>query len=265
MQVDSKLVTDLYGEAYFDEIAEGSLSSARVIVPYIMELLAPKSVLDVGCAEGTWLSVFQAAGIVDYLGIDTNRVDRNRLKIQQDKFVVTNLESGFSLGRRFDLAVCLEVAEHLTFEGADRLVSSLVAHAPFVVFSASIPFQDGIGHVNEQWPSYWIEKFHSHGYVSLDCIRAKVWRDSRVRWWFAQNTLLYADARAAEQSPSLSQWLSPQPETPLPLVHPELFLYKHELLQQRRKEAVSPRWLSRQLVKVIGSRFRILKSNASRT
>lgn len=264
MQVDPKLATNLYRERYFDEIAEGSLSSAKVIVPYIMELLAPKSVLDVGCAEGSWLSVFQAAGIVDYVGIDGDHVDRNRLQIRKDKFVATNLEHGFSLGRRFDLVVCLEVAEHLALEAADRLVNSLVSHAPFVVFSASIPFQDGIGHVNEQWPSYWAEKFCNHGYIPLDCIRAKVWRDSRVRWWFAQNMIIYADAHVAEHSPRLSQWLSPEPEKALPLVHPELFLYKEELLQERRKEAASPRWLFRQLVKVLRSRLRVLKSNAPR-
>jgi hypothetical protein len=53
MQVNCKMATDHYDERFFDEIAEGSLSSAKVIVPYRMELLTLKSVLDVGCAEGT--------------------------------------------------------------------------------------------------------------------------------------------------------------------------------------------------------------------
>jgi SAM-dependent methyltransferase len=258
IQEDYRMATHPYDDRYFDEIAEGSLSSAKVIVPYLLELLQPKSVLDVGCAEGAWLSVFREAGIVDYLGIDGEHVDRDRLKIEKDKFVATNLENGFSLGRRFDLVVCLEVAEHLAVEAADRLVSSLVTHAPFVVFSASIPFQDGTGHVNEQWPLYWVEKFSRHGYAPLDCIRAKVWRDSRVRWWFAQNMIIYADAGAVEHNARLLQWLGSRSEEPLPLVHPELLIHKEKLLRQRRRQAASPRWLLRQLLNVLASRLRLL-------
>ncbi len=75
---------------------------------------------------------FSGRGIVDYLGIDANYVGPNRLKIQQNKFVVTNLESGFSLDRRFDLAVCLEVAElvEAAFAVVDLPWQKYVKHDP---------------------------------------------------------------------------------------------------------------------------------------
>ena len=59
------------------------------------------------------------------------------------------------MGRRFDLALCLDVTEHLPRECADPLVTLLTSLAPVVAFSAAIPVQDSYNHVNCQWPAYW--------------------------------------------------------------------------------------------------------------
>ena len=47
-----------YAEQFYAEQREGSLCSAREVVPLILELVNPRSVVDVGCGVGTWLSVF---------------------------------------------------------------------------------------------------------------------------------------------------------------------------------------------------------------
>jgi hypothetical protein len=47
---------------------------------------------------------------------------------------------------RFDLAVCLEVAEHLPPERAESFIRELCDLAPVVLFSAAIPGQGGTGH-----------------------------------------------------------------------------------------------------------------------
>jgi hypothetical protein len=48
----------------------GAQSSARVIVPLVMELTHPRSVIDVGCGNGSWLSVFNKHGVEDFLSVD---------------------------------------------------------------------------------------------------------------------------------------------------------------------------------------------------
>ena len=67
------------------------------------------------------------------------------------------------IGRRFDLVNCLEVAEHLDASRADSFVDDLCALGDVVVFSAAIPGQGGTHHVNEQFQSYWQERFRRNG------------------------------------------------------------------------------------------------------
>src|SRR5579862_3100091 len=67
----------------------------------------------------------------------------------------SRLDRPFNLGRSFDLAMSFEVAEHLPPDAAKGFVDSLTRLAPLVLFSAAIPFQGGVGHINEQWPEYW--------------------------------------------------------------------------------------------------------------
>src|ERR1051325_11678216 len=46
-----------YTDAFFSERQPGSLTSARTIVPLLVDLFSPRSVVAVGCALGTWLPV----------------------------------------------------------------------------------------------------------------------------------------------------------------------------------------------------------------
>ena len=46
-----------YTSSFFDEIIDDSLSSAGVVVPRVLSIVKPESVVDVGCATGAWLSV----------------------------------------------------------------------------------------------------------------------------------------------------------------------------------------------------------------
>lgn len=65
-----------YTSEFFDNIRNGSLRSAQVVVPIAIELARPKSVVDVGCGDGTWLSVFRHLGVNDTLGLDGDYVNR---------------------------------------------------------------------------------------------------------------------------------------------------------------------------------------------
>ena len=59
-----------YDRHFFDTLREGVRRSAQEIVPIVVEWFAPQSIIDVGCGDGTWLSIFSANGITDILGID---------------------------------------------------------------------------------------------------------------------------------------------------------------------------------------------------
>jgi SAM-dependent methyltransferase len=180
-----------YDESFYQGQQDGSVSSAEIIVPIVLSLFACHSVVDFGCGVGGWLKEFERNGVSDYLGVDGDYVARDLLKIPADHFRPIDLRNVSDLGRSFDLACSLEVAEHLPEDRAKSFVAALVRAAPVVLFSAAIPLQGGTEHVNEQWQSYWAKLFAEHGYIALDCIRPAVFGDSRVEWWYRQNILVF--------------------------------------------------------------------------
>jgi len=208
---------NLYNKAFYMRQVGGSGRSAARIVPILVSIIQPESVVDVGCGTGVWLSNLMAAGVGDVLGVDGSHVERCRLRIPIDRFLAHDLTQPLAVGRTFDLALCLEVAEHLPATRARGLVADLTALAPVIAFSAAVPGQGGTGHVNEQWPTWWQELFEQSGYDCLDCIRARIWNDSSVEWWYRQNILLFV--RRAE----LARYsFSSCPPPPLSIVHPAM-------------------------------------------
>src|SRR5277367_2234772 len=101
-----------YDERFFSSQVEGSLNSARVIIPLLLRLVRPKSVVDVGCGRGAWLKAFQENGIDNICGIDASPVDPSTLLIPREKFIAADLVNLDQIQGNFDLALCLEVLEH---------------------------------------------------------------------------------------------------------------------------------------------------------
>ena len=123
-------------------VSENSLASAAVVVPLVLECVTASSVIDFGCKHGEWLSVFQRHGVDAVLGLDWH--DRtNLLLIEEGTFRQVDLRQPVTVNERFDLAVCLEVAEHLPAVAAEALVATLTDVAPVVLFSAAVPLQGG--------------------------------------------------------------------------------------------------------------------------
>jgi hypothetical protein len=226
MHPESESLSDKYTIEYFASFRDSSRASAEVVVPIVKSWINPRSVADFGCGLGMWLSVWSEAGC-DVQGIDGDWVDRNHLAIPREKFIAHDLSQPIELGRRFDLAMSVEAAEHLPPEAASVFVQSLTSAAPVVLFSASIPHQPGEGHVNCQWPSYWAELFAERGYRVFDRLRYTLWEDERVDWWYRQNIMLYVEAKHAERLAALSD-ASDRERKPLPLVHPVLMQTWHD-------------------------------------
>jgi len=190
----------------------------------VVELLQPHSVIDVGCGSGEWLAEFMQHGITDVLGVDGEWVGSEVLKIPQDRLIPFDLRQSLTLDRRFDLVVCLEVAEHLPAETADTLVKSLTRLGPAVLFSAAIPHQMGVGHINEQWPEYWHGRFAEHGFHVVDCLRRRLWNDDHVEGYYAQNILIYASEVMLPKFGTVGNQNGGGAVLPLSLVHPKVYL-----------------------------------------
>ncbi len=213
----------IYSDSFYSAHAVGARSSARVIVPLVQELLEPRSVIDVGCGAGSWLAVWKEMGVQQILGVDGDWVESSVLQIPPDVFQSADLTLPLKMPRRFDLAMSLEVGEHLPASCAGAFVKSLVGLADSVLFSAAIPGQGGTHHVNEQFPEYWAEIFAAHGYRAIDCIRSQVWANPQVDWFYAQNVLLYASEIAIAANSRLAANLDRTPAH-LAVVHPQLYL-----------------------------------------
>lgn len=216
-----------YSRAFYDMIVAGSSQSARKIIPLLLERMEVDSVLDVGCGTGAFLKAFVERGVGDIQGVDGDYVDRAQLLIDPVRFRGHDLGEPLDLGRRFDLVLSLEVAEHLPPDRADGFVDNLCRHGSVILFSAAIPLQGGTHHVNEQWPSYWVEKFASRGYEAIDCIRPLIWQDRDIQFWYRQNCLIFANTEGLAANPGLTADRQPgRPAGALDLVHPEMFLPK---------------------------------------
>lgn len=233
------MTTTVYDAAFYDRQIEGSVRSAAAVVQIVMSLARPKSVLDVGCGLGGWLAAFRDAGVERIQGVDGGHVDQTRLRIPREYFHAQDLGRPLETPGRFDLAMSLEVAEHLPAERAASFVEDLTSRAPLVLFSAAIPFQGGAHHVNEQWPSYWAGLFERHGFRPIDTIRAKVWRDPSVMWWYAQNTLLYASDELIAQSGSIRAEYDRCKDRPLDLVHPRKYLPEADTRQMSLRRSLT--------------------------
>jgi SAM-dependent methyltransferase len=200
----------IYDGHFQQAIVEGSLRSARRVVPIVAHLLQVQSVIDIGCGLGAWLQAWAEQGVEDLLGIDGTDPECSHIRLTTEQFVRADLNQPIQVDRRFDLAMCLEVAEHLPEERAEGLIYELCQLADTVLFSAAIPGQGGTGHQNEQWPDYWACLFETHSYSVEDSIRRQIWNDDGIDYWYRQNLVV------ARKSLEVAR------ERPLPLVHPRL-------------------------------------------
>ncbi len=225
-----------YDRSYFTAVTRSALVSARQFLPAALSVLPnrPRSVADFGCAEGAWLSVLQEINPqTEIFGVDYASAVTGTLIIPPDRFHAADLEAQIDLGRKFDLVISLEVAEHLKPEAAETFVATLTRHSDQIIFSAAIPGQGAATHFNCQWPSYWRALFKKHGFACFDTIRPLIWENEEIEFWYRQNALLFVRDPSSKSSAAVD-WGGHD------LVHP-----KHYDSYRRRRVARSPRNLYR--------------------
>lgn len=169
---------------------EHTLVGPQALLPILFANAKPLSLLDVGCGTGTWLKAGIEFGIPDVLGVDGVKLPAGQLHVSPEKIKHCDLTQPWSLEKRFDVAFCLEVAEHIDKFFAHILIDALVMHSDLILFSAACPGQPGQHHVNCQWPAYWQELFNARAYACEDVLRWEIWEDSRIEPWYRQNIFL---------------------------------------------------------------------------
>lgn len=195
-------------------IREGAQTSAAIVAPVVQELVQARSVVDLGGGEGWWAHAFATLG-ARAVSVDSAPLERPAPDVRHIRH---DLGEPFSSLERFDLALCLEVAEHVDANASDGLVASLCSAAPVVLFSAAVPGQGGDNHVNEQWPEFWVERFERCGYRCSGALRWRFWSDDRIEPWYRQNLLF-----ATEAPDRFGELFATPTAEPWPVVHPELF------------------------------------------
>jgi len=220
MRADPCMMTNegAYSAAFYSRNRTVAGRSADAVVPAVIEIVQPRSVVDVGCGAGAWAAAFIHYGVSEVLGVDGDWVDRAALAVPVDRFLACDLTSPFAdrIGRRFDLAVCLEVAEHLPPDHGERLVMSLTQLADTILFSAAVPGSGGTNHVNERWPTWWARVFAAAGFQMIDALRLRFWEDERVAPWYRQNMFLYTTRMDLVAR-------NPAAMLPIDLVHPAMW------------------------------------------
>jgi SAM-dependent methyltransferase len=192
---------------YFKNNYPFSYKSAKEVVPIILKHLSPKSVIDIGCGIGTWLKAFKEAGVEDIKGVDFHGV--NTL-LSESEFIRHDLRKRLSLKRKFDLAISLEVAEHIETKYSDVFIENLTNLSDRIVFSAAIPRQEGENHINEQWNIFWVKKFEERGYVAIDLIRPEILLNPRIGYDYRQNILFFiSKKRLKNEALSLINFFNP--------------------------------------------------------
>lgn len=222
------MVGTAYSTAFYDDHRDGSDRSARVLVPLIMELLAPQSVVDVGCGVGLWCRAFADQGVPLVTGIDgpwvTETAQWDRVSLD---FNTAPLPFRPALpAQKYDLAITLEFIEHILPERAEATVDLLTSLSDVVLAGGAIPGQGGAFHVNEQWPHYWHKLFADRGFAPYDLIRPLAWDLPGVMPWYAQNTIGYFKhgvppaVKARVEQAALARL-----RAPAALVHPGMFAH----------------------------------------
>ena len=222
--VDSKLIYD--EDFYKARHAETNYSAQRIVEIVRNHIPGISSAIDLGCGVGTFLLAWKSAGAIKIKGVEGSWLNKANLLIPHDDFEYVDLEQAFLHNDQYDIVICLEVAEHLSAQSGENLIKTICTLSDLVLFSAAIPFQGGIGHLNEAWPSYWAHLFSKYGFFPYDVIRQEIWSDERIPFWYRQNIMLYTS-----RDDILSKFSR---NHSLDIVHPELYLSKCHLQYQRR-------------------------------
>ena len=217
---------NLYDDEFYQEMYERNNRVALEVIPYIINKLNPKSIIDLGCGQGIFLQVAKQHGVEVY-GVDGEYVEKSQLLIDESEFLPFDLSNSLKIDKKYDIAMSFEVAEHIEKKYADIFVDNLTQLSDIIIFSAAIPNQGGVGHVNEEWPSYWSNKFKDRGYGVSNTLRDYFWNNVNITPLRRQNILLFVKQDKYEIVTNKFKCEN----IALDLVHPDTYKQKNDIIE----------------------------------
>lgn len=185
---------------FYESVNQRASETAKLVFEILNNYVRVESIVDAGCGSGAWIRTALEEGFEKAYGLDLTssidlinknpdfkaQLDSGRIKLIERDFV-SNPISEFP---KADLAVCLEVLEHLPPSTADSLVSRLTEASDFVIFSAAQPGQGGTYHINEQELRYWVDQFAKYDFEPFDPFREILSQSKFVPRFYSLNMLL---------------------------------------------------------------------------
>ena len=225
-------MTEPYDARFYEGHAETSLVSARIYLKHLWQFIQPRSVLDVGCGRGAWLKACHEMGSEILLGFDGDWNDQSQID-DGISFQSIDLNKPFRAPHKVDLAMSLEVAEHLLPSTAPQFVKCLTDASDTLLFSAAYTGQGGDNHINEQRHSYWARLFAERGFVPFDLFRPVLWGNEKVGFWYRQNAFLYCRKGSPTcEKIRLSGFHEIIEASFMDCIHPDLYDFKNAQIER---------------------------------
>lgn len=179
-------------------VSERSKITAKFVTQIILKIFpTPKSIIDIGCGQGVWLNEFlKIYKFEKIVAVDSNRSDFKYIAGNEKiKILRIDLEEEEIPKQYCDIAICLEVLEHLSENSAIR-VAEYLSNSKLLVFSAATPGQGGTGHINEKPTKFWQNFFEERGFFTADIVRPQIIKMKDVPNYYRNNILVFIKINA---------------------------------------------------------------------
>jgi hypothetical protein len=164
-----------YSESFYSSVGSRASIAASIVMGSVKQWYSPSSIVDYGAGPGVWsieaAKVFPNASVLA-LDYEAATIFSEEFESKRPKNLIT-LELNFEEEKsipvvNLDMAICVEVLEHLSEEAANRVFNSICSTAGIVIFSAAVPGQGGTGHINEKPKNYWVSRFVENDFLVFD-------------------------------------------------------------------------------------------------
>ena len=183
----------IFDRSFFDKNLEWNMPIAGKLVDVLMRYFHPRSVVDVGCGNAEFLSVFQKRDVLikgyegSHHAIDSSLIGKEFI----EQF---DLKNTIQDSRKYDLVLCLEVAEHIEKDYSQKLVENVTKLGDVILFSAAPPGQGGHFHMNEQPREFWINFFAIRNF-SIDEHLTEALKNEMIKKgilsWYCDNLMVF--------------------------------------------------------------------------
>jgi hypothetical protein len=175
----------------YDKMWQEEMPFAKRLAEWIKFWLNPEFVVDLGCGPGMYVHALNEID-VEAVGYDTDERIKDKQNLYQQSIFDLDSISGIA-----NVALCIEVAEHIKEKLSRQIVKSclgILERRGILIWSAAIPGQGGVGHINCQPKEYWHNIFRACGAIRLHELEEDMLSSIRRGYhmgWFTQNAMIF--------------------------------------------------------------------------